>query len=217
MRVLALDTTSAYGSLAIAEDNEVIEEVTLHSPDGFGHVLFDHIRRLLNRHEWDVNSIRCFAAAAGPGSFTGVRVGLTAAKGLAEAAGGIAVGVSNLQALAAHGTTPLRAVVMDARRGEVYGAVYDSALQVVCPEIVVPFQRWVDSLPSAITEVISPDFSPFRGSFHREAHVIEQRVLAGAIGRIAVARLQAGEEPDAAAVDANYVRHSDAELNWKDR
>ena len=70
----------------------------------------------------------CFAAASGPGSFTGVRVGLAAVKGLAEAAGKRVVAVSNLRALAFFGSAPLRATVIDARRGEVYAALYNSRL-----------------------------------------------------------------------------------------
>ena len=77
-----------------------------------------------------------FASASGPGSFTGVRVGLTAVKGLAEATGRKVIAVSNLQALAWHGSRPLRAAVLDARRGEVYGGVYDAALQLVQEEVV---------------------------------------------------------------------------------
>ncbi len=71
--------------------------------------------------------VDCFAAASGPGSFTGVRVGLACVKGLAEALGKPAVAVSNLRAIASFGTAPWRAVVLDARRGEIYGAVYDAA------------------------------------------------------------------------------------------
>ena len=70
-----------------------------------------------------LEEIDCFAAASGPGSFTGVRVGLAAVKGLAEALGKPAVGISNLRALSLFGKAALRAVVLDARRGEVYGAV----------------------------------------------------------------------------------------------
>ncbi len=86
-----------------------------------------------------VHQMECFAAASGPGSFTGVRVGLAAAKGLAEATGKRMVAVSNLRALAAFGTAPLRATVIDARRGEIYGAVYNSQLELVMPEVVTRF------------------------------------------------------------------------------
>src|SRR5262245_47764071 len=131
MRVVAIDTTSSFGSIALREDSELLEEFSLHSPDGFSRILFDGIRSLLERHEWPITSIRCFAAASGPGSFTGVRIGLTAVKGLAEATGAAAVAISNLQALAAYGTTARRGVIIDAKRGEIYGAVYGRDLRPV--------------------------------------------------------------------------------------
>src|SRR5579864_2199667 len=96
--VLAVDTTGEVGSIALAGERGVIEEVPLDSPDGFAHVLFDEIERLLKRHALDVWKITAFASASGPGSFTGVRVGLTAVKGLAETTGRKVIAVSNLQA-----------------------------------------------------------------------------------------------------------------------
>lgn len=216
MRVLALDTTSAFGSIALLEDEQILEEVPLHSPDGFSQTLFGYLQRLLSRHQWPVCTVDCFAAAAGPGAFTGIRVGLAAVKGLAEATGRRAVGVSNLRALAACGSTEVRAVVADARRGEVYGAVYSRDGRVVSPEVVAPFGTWLRSLPANITEVLSPDFSPFRMSFDLPIPVVEQRVVAGAIARIAREMALAGDPLNPASVDANYVRRSDAELNWKD-
>ena len=83
--LLAIDTTSEFGSIALADSARVIEEVPIHSPEGFAHILFDEIHRLLARHGMKLRDIDVFASASGPGSFTGVRIGLTAAKGLAEA------------------------------------------------------------------------------------------------------------------------------------
>src|SRR5579864_8287208 len=147
-RVLALDTTGEFGSIAIVEDERVVEELPLHAGDGFGHILFGDIERLLARHNLSLEQIDVFASASGPGSFTGVRIGLTAVKGLAEATGRKAVAVSNLQALAWFGTRALRATVIDARRDEVYGAVYDSELRPVCEERVMKFSAWLAALPA---------------------------------------------------------------------
>lgn len=200
MRLLAIDTTSEFGSLALAEDGRVLEEVALHSPDGFAHVMFPEIEALLARHNLKITDIQGFAAAAGPGSFTGVRVGLTAAKGLAEATGRKVVAVSNLQAVASFGTHALRAPVLDARRGDIFGAVYDADLRLVAPEVVMKREDWLQTLPTG-TEVID------------QPH----RVLAGAIARIASLRFAAGLAQDPAEIDANYVRRSDAELLWRDK
>src|SRR4051812_24356597 len=158
--LLALDTTADLGSLALLHDAEVIEEVPLHSPDGFAHIIFGAIEALLARHELIVHDIDCFAGATGPGSFTGVRVGLTVVKGLGDATGQPVVGISNMAVLASFGEGPLRAVVLDARRGEVYGALYDSNLRIVQPEVVVRFADWLTGLPADDVEFIGLDFTP---------------------------------------------------------
>jgi tRNA threonylcarbamoyladenosine biosynthesis protein TsaB len=215
--ILSIDTTSEFGSIALTEGDRTIDEIPLHSPDGFGHILFQRIEQLLARHEVDVNHIDCFAAASGPGSFTGVRVGLTAVKGLAEATGKRVVAVSNLRALAFFGTAPLRAAVLDARRGEVYGAVYNDRLEIVAPEVVIKFPAWVQTLPQCGFEFIAVDFSPFLASVDPNIPVITApRALAAAIGRIASKEYREGRASDPVAIDANYVRRSDAELFWKE-
>lgn len=208
-RILAFDTTSEFGSLALAGDGVVVAEELMRSPDGFGHVLFGRVRTLLDTYGWKLEEIDCFAAASGPGSFTGVRVGLAAAKGLAEALGRPAVPVSNLEAVAWFGTAPLRAAAIDARRGQIYGAVYNAALDVVSPEAVTPLAAWLDSLPAGAIEFLSPDLPgpPFRET---------PRVQARAIAAIAAERFRLGRALDPALIDANYVRRSDAELFWKD-
>jgi tRNA threonylcarbamoyladenosine biosynthesis protein TsaB len=202
--LLAIDTTSEFGSLALftagAEGDRVLEEVALHSPDGFAHVMFPEIEALLARHNLKITDIEGFAVAAGPGSFTGVRVGLTAAKGLAEATGRKVVAVSNLQAVAFFGTHALRAPVIDARRGDIFGAVYDSALRLVAPEVVMQLQDFLRTLREDVQVIDHPP-----------------KLLARAIASIAAGRFAAGVAQDPAEIDANYVRRSDAELMWRDK
>ena len=193
--ILAIDTTQAYGSIALARNGEVIEELAIHAPSGFAHVLYGRLRELLDRRAVRLEEIDCFAAAAGPGSFTGVRVGLACVKGLAEALGRPAAAVSNLKALATFGTARLRAPMIDARRGEIYGAVYDDSGTLVMPEVVIKYDDWCRTLP-AEAELISND---------------PARPLAAAVARIAPE-----EARDPAALDAKYVRRSDAELFWKE-
>lgn len=198
MKILSIDTTSERGSIALTEGECVIEEVALHSPDGYAHVLFDEIRNLLTRHRVTLDDVDGFACASGPGTFTGVRVGLTAAKGLAEAASRKVVAVSNLKALASFGAAALRAPFLDARRGEIYGAVYDASLNLIHEEVVTNYDAWAAAFPA------------------RAERIGQTGPLAAAVGRIAAREFAAGRGLDPAAVDANYVRRSDAELLWKD-
>jgi len=214
LRLLAVDTTSESGSIALAEDGRVIEEVSLDAPaEGYAHILFDEIARLLVRHGLGLGDVDCFASAAGPGSFTGVRVGLTAVMGLAEANRRNAVAVSNLEALAWFGSRPLRAPVFDARRGAIYGGVYDASLHIAQEEVVMPFESWIAHLPQGDIEIITNGFvlpaQPL-------PVVQAPRALAGAIAQIAARRFAEGLAVDPAQIDANYVRRSDAELLWRD-
>ena len=219
--ILAVDTTHEFGSLALLRGAQVLEEMLLHSPEGFGQILFGRIAELLARHSTQTAEVQCFAAASGPGSFTGVRIGLACIKGLAEATGKPAVAVSNLAAMATFGSGALRAVVLDARRGEVYGAVYDACGAAVVPETVMPFTAWLRTLPEGEIEFVSTDFTPFALAvagtrFAGAAVITAPRALAAAVGRIAHDRLRAGQAVEPAGIDANYVRRSDAELFWKE-
>ena len=169
--ILSIDTTHAEGSLALARGGDLLEEAALESPSGFAHVIYAHLEALLARHAVAVDDIDCFAASSGPGAFTGVRVCLACIKGLAEACGKPAVAVSNLAAIASFGSAPLRAAIFDARRGEVYAAVYDDAGRVVMPETVAAPARWLDTLPEGV-ELVSPDFAPVAASLPHRARAM---------------------------------------------
>jgi tRNA threonylcarbamoyladenosine biosynthesis protein TsaB len=225
--ILAVDTTHEFGSLALLRGERTVEEIALHAPAGFAHVIYGHLAALLERHGFNLESIDCFAAASGPGSFTGVRVGLACVKGLAAALGKPAVAVSNLEAMATFGDGSLRAVLMDARRGQIYGAVYDAQGNLVSPEVVAKLADWLASLPASFPpsfskaelEFVSTEFTPFgealeAAGFAGAPLVTAPHALAAAIARIALARFLRGEACDPATIDANYVRRSDAELFW---
>lgn len=221
-RILAIDTTGEFGSIALYDGASAQTfETALHSPEGFGHILFDNIRALLDRAGWNIGEVDCFASASGPGSFTGVRVGLTAAKGLAEATRKPVVAVSNLKALALAGAGPIRATVIDARRGEIYGAVYSASLDEIRPERVTKFQAWLDDVPDG-AEFIGVNIAPFVPALaasprFRDATTLNASAsMAPLIARIAHDEYTAGRAVDPAAADANYVRRSDAELFWKE-
>jgi tRNA threonylcarbamoyladenosine biosynthesis protein TsaB len=209
--VLAVDTTHEHGSVALGE-----REISLDAPTGFAHVIYPCLRRLLDESGVRLADIDCFAAASGPGSFTGLRVGLACIKGLAEATGKPAVAVSNLEALARFGSRPLRAVIEDARRGEIYGAVYDAGGRVVVGETVGRLSDWLRTLPADELEFIAADFAVFGEQLPPGPRVTAPRALARAVACIAAEHFSRGAAQDPAALDANYVRRSDAELFWKE-
>ena len=217
---LAVDITGECGSIALADTQGIREEVLLLEPRAFSEVLFGEIRALLHRQNVAVKEIGLFAGAAGPGSFTGVRIGLAAIKGLAEVLRQPVVTVSNLEAVATYGTGPLRAALIDARRGEFYAALFDAAGNPVIPESVISLDRFLSLMPEEEVEWVSSDPDAFAAQLEgtRFASMPRKRAprgLAGAIARIAIGRLAAGLAVDPAVVEANYVRRSDAEVFWK--
>jgi tRNA threonylcarbamoyladenosine biosynthesis protein TsaB len=225
MITLALDTTGRQGSFALAQDNAIIEAISVDAPDGFGQIVFQQIDALLKRHGLALADIDCYAAASGPGSFTGIRVGLTAVKALAEVHGKPVVAISNLLALASLAGGRYRVPVLDARRGEVFAAVYDDQLRAVVDEAAFAWPKFVPSLENRDVTVIGLTAAIFEaggpahlpdGAGPRLKHVTAAEPLAAAIARLASARCARGETQPPEAVDANYVRRSDAELKWKD-
>ncbi len=207
MILLAFDTSSEHGSLALFRDGLLLEERAVDAPDGFGHVLFGEIEALLARHGIALRQLNRIAAASGPGSFTGIRVGLTAAKALAEALGCQVAAVSTLQALASFGSAARRAAVLDARRGEVYAGLFGPSLEPLAAESVGPLTALEAALAPDV-EIVTPDPTLLPGRRVTTA----SRSLAAAIGRLG----QSSEPMDPAGLDANYVRKSDAELFWKE-
>src|SRR5260370_25849521 len=125
MRVLAVDTSSERGSLCVTDRGEVLGEIRLASSIQYSERLFRSIEFLFQYLPFQLQDIDIFAAARGPGSFTGLRVGIAAMEGFVAAHRKNGVGVTTLEALA-WGTgirDALVAPMIDARRGDIYGGL----------------------------------------------------------------------------------------------
>ena len=225
MLLLAIDTTSFHGGVSLAGDDGILGTKSIEAPEGFGTVIYQEIRLLLQRHRLNLRDVDCYAAAAGPGSFTGIRIGLTVVKSLAEVHGKKVVPVSNLAALAWAGSGRYRAPILDARRGEVYAAVYDDQLRLVVDEVVTPWEDFLRLVGDREVSFLSPDPAMFQAG---GAAPIETRglaryptgtastCLAEAVAQVAARRFAEGQAVPPEAVDANYIRRPDAELKWRD-
>ncbi len=223
MNVLAFDTTSRRGSLALWLGGALAETVSVEAPDGFGSVLYWRIDELLARNAAALAAMDGFAAAAGPGSFTGIRVGLAAAKALGEIHGKPVVAVSNLKAVAAAWRGGgLRVPLLDARRGgEVFAAGYDSGMAQVFPETACGCRELAERLKSRDPTYLAVDPAVFASGGPAEAvgrsarHAVVNAALAASIAGIAAGELAAGRGVDPQRIEANYIRRPDAETNWK--
>ena len=216
--ILAMDTSGEHGSLALQRDEQLLECHELRAPQGFSNVLFGEICALLARHRASLEEVEVYAVAAGPGSFTGVRVGLTAAKGLAVARGKGVAPVSTLAATAVLAPPGPRILipVLDARRGELYAGVYQrEPLRPMLPETVArpaELEQRLAALNLSVRETAfcGPDLAKLPLTcFPR---LPTGRALAGAVAHLAWEAYRNGRLATAETADANYVRRSDAEI-----
>lgn len=128
MIILAVDTTTFSGSVALLKNTTLLAEVNMDSSRTYSERLLPSINFLLDVNRLDIKDVEAFAVAAGPGSFTGIRIGLSTIKSLAYASGRPVAPVSTLEALGLKLAHPQRGLVcplLDAKKGEVYAAVFE--------------------------------------------------------------------------------------------
>lgn len=236
MVLLAVDTASRAGSLAVLNDGRLAGVISTASDEPYSSRLFRQLDFLLHELQIKVSDFDVFAVNAGPGSFTGLRVGLAAVKGWSEVFSKPIVAVSGLEAVAAQASAASRggliAPVLDAHRGQIYAALYrfdDSRLVVEEPEQVCTAQEFLARLGSRneneqlhfvspCPAVLQPALDNWTAAPVRIARAVEPAspVFAPTIGQLAFERAARGEVTDSLRLDANYVRRSDAELLWKE-
>src|ERR1700722_18654207 len=129
MLILSVDTSTRIGNLAVLRDDKLLGEISSSEGDPYSCRLFTDLDGLLEDLKRGLPQRDLFGVAGGPGSFTGLRVGLTAVKAWAEVYDKPIVPVSGLQAVAAQipeaNGAALLVPVIDARRGQVFGAIYE--------------------------------------------------------------------------------------------
>lgn len=124
MKILAIDTSTNLGSVALVRDGRIAAEVSGMVRARHGETLLPHVERVLVVASEEIAAVDLIAVGIGPGSFTGLRVGVATAKGLAMASGRPICGVVSLRAIAAAQGQGVNAAVVDAHKGEVYAALY---------------------------------------------------------------------------------------------
>jgi len=232
MLILAVDTSSRHGSLAVLRDQKVLAATGGFSNEPYASRLFADLGLVLFEADVKLEEIDLLAVATGPGSFTGLRVGLTAVKAWAEVYGRPIAAVSGLEAVAiqAEAGERLLVPVMDARGGQLFGAIFrrgdpsTSQLQLLSEEVVLKseeFFRWVAHQTGCQTPLfLSPTMGAVRSTLGTSplAGVPLEEVsgeLAPFIGRLGYSRALRGELVDPLSLEANYVRRPDAEVNWR--
>ncbi|MEQ1910738.1 MAG: tRNA (adenosine(37)-N6)-threonylcarbamoyltransferase complex dimerization subunit type 1 TsaB [Vicinamibacterales bacterium] len=228
MRVLALDTTTRGGSVAIAEDGRVVFERMGDGARSHAERLPAELIDALHTVGWSMSDIDLFAVASGPGSFTGLRIGIATMQGLAFVHGKRVAAVSALRALAeaaATGAPPGTRVGawMDASRREVFSALYDVASRphddsVTLTDVEAPtasppastIERWSQlGLPSSLCGEGAMKYAPLVPTSIR---VLPSPALAPIVARLALMQHAAGDTRTPAGVQPLYVRRPDVEI-----
>ncbi|HKM47960.1 MAG TPA: tRNA (adenosine(37)-N6)-threonylcarbamoyltransferase complex dimerization subunit type 1 TsaB [Terriglobales bacterium] len=218
MLLLAVDTSGKNGSLALARvgplqtEIDVLETVPL-TGGAFSAQLVPQIAALLAKHGYSKSDLGAFAVASGPGSFTGLRVGLAAIKALAEALQKPIVAVSLLEAVASSGSARGRVLAaLDAGRGDVYAGDYELGPKVrMHSERLLSREAFV--VEAAGKAVVTTDAA--LAAIARAAGVPVELIeypSSGVIARVGWEHLQRGETVGPGELEANYIRHSDAEI-----
>jgi tRNA threonylcarbamoyladenosine biosynthesis protein TsaB len=217
MLLLVTDTSGKHGSVGLAhaesEEIKVIESVPL-AGGTFSAQLVPQIAGLLAKHGFRKHDLGAFIVISGPGSFTGLRVGLAAMKALAEILEKPIVPVSLLEVIAASAGAHGKVIAtLDAGRGEVYTGEYEfrPGSAALCSEQLLPINAFVSRAGEAA--VVTPDASLAETLRSAGITVISvEYPTAEWIARVGWQRLQAGQTVTPEQLEANYIRRSDAEI-----
>src|ERR1035437_279314 len=159
MLILAVDTSTRTGSVAVLRDDKILAEVSGLEETPYSSRLFTDLETLKANAPFELNQIDVFAVTSGPGSFTGLRIGLTAVKAWAEVHDKPIAAISGLEAISAQSKVmggelglenQILAPFFDARRGQLFGALYrhvpgnPGALELVSPESILSTEEFID-------------------------------------------------------------------------
>jgi tRNA threonylcarbamoyladenosine biosynthesis protein TsaB len=229
--ILAIDTSESRGSVAVRKDGQLVVLCRHDSNEEYSSWLLPVVQVLLSQSGVSLDRVDVLAVSTGPGSFTGLRVGLAAVKAWAEVYGKPVVGVSRLQAMARFGMNRAGciAATYDAQRGQMFGGLYRMRAgclhaveneQVIAPEDFLALVDaraglesvcWVSLDPELLT-----DLDGWKTRLERGDSILRcSGDLASVVGEAAEERARNGEFTDPLLLDANYVRRSDAEIFWK--
>jgi len=222
MLLLATDTSGKHGSIALAHAKnannsnsgplEILEVVPL-AGGTFSAQLVPQIAALLAKHGFKKEDIGAFAVASGPGSFTGLRVGLAAIKALAEVTGKPIAAVSLLEAVARSGKVRGKVIAaLDAGRGEIYTGIYDITERVTAvSEQLLARDDFVHAAAGLCVTTPSPSVA----GLARDAGIQVEEIdvpQSDAMARLGWEKIQAGETVSPEELEANYIRRTDAEI-----
>lgn len=230
MPILALDTATLVSSVALTTPDTLVAELTIQTKLTHSELLMPHIDQLLTAARVQKNALKAIAVSIGPGSFTGLRIGLASAKAMAYALKLPIVGVPTLQALAFNCPVPgiYLAPLLDAQKGNVYFAVYswqNGEFREVKPASVGAFDQVLEELIHMDQQVIvMGESAVMYGDRIKQAggkvtvappHMVMPR--AASVGLVGYQMFNSGIQHEVMTMEPLYIRRSEAEELWEQR
>jgi tRNA threonylcarbamoyladenosine biosynthesis protein TsaB len=229
VKILGIDTSTPWGSIGLIDGDQILCEYSLNGKVSHSARVLKSIDRVLGDSEVPIGNVDGFAISIGPGSFTGLRIGVSVVKGLAFATGKPVVGVSTLDALAQNAryfpylTCPL----LDARKGEVYAALYRNTEKNVPTRFTPEMAIKPDDLLEGIDEKVLflgngvyiygdlirrklGNMAHIGGSFFNFVH-------GAVIAQMGGPHLEKGQYLNLEEFTPRYLRKSEAELKWEEK
>lgn len=219
--ILAIETSTPNGSVALLNDDELICELYTDKAEAHAATLLPTIEKLCSITQTDIKSINGIAVSIGPGAFTGLRVGINTAQGLAQTLKLPVFPIPTLEAFAhsvTQTTTPIF-VTLDARKDEIYGALFKwvaKKLIIVIPEKALPPDEWVRLLSETVQTAftaIGPGYMKYREVFkkHFREVIVELAEHAGIpralnIGLLGLSCLINGQGKKPEEIKPRYLR-----------
>jgi tRNA threonylcarbamoyladenosine biosynthesis protein TsaB len=219
VRILAIETSEGPGSVAVADGPNLLAHSDLRGPQRTAQALVPEAKALLDRVGWRPDGLKLVAVGIGPGSFTGLRIGVTMARTLAYAAGAEILGIDTLETLAAGVPEELAevAVAVDAQRGEAVACTFrrDEGGWMRPSELRhrLPMAEWLDGLPDAAA-LCSPVLRKIAPSVPPRLVVVDPTFWvpsAAVVARLAFRDYQAGRRDDLWTLAPVYSRRAAAE------
>lgn len=228
MKYLTIDTTTKVTALALAEDGALVGEGFLHTNQTHSERLIPMLDQLLIAASWQLNELDLIGVVRGPGSFTGIRIGIATAQGLAQVMDIPMLGVLSLDALAwaGYGREEEIVPVLDARKNEWYTARYGweeggEQLQVLSPPQAISPDAWVKQLLQVDKRILFAGdavtkYKDYLQETLKDRAVLLPEYMSLPRGAYAVRAIWQKwlENPSGEMIEPYYIRLSEAEVNW---
>lgn len=217
MKILALETSGTFGGVAALDGDRLLAALSLDRSIRTARSLAPGMRDVLRAAGWSARDVELVAVAAGPGSFTGLRLGVTTAKTFAYAVGCKLLGINTLEVIAAQAPAacePLH-VIVDAQRQQVFASTRTDAPAApsLAPTQVLAIDDWLRELSSGAW-VTGPMLARLAERLPRDVNVVDPALwtpTAESVARLAWRHYQAGRRDDVFQLVPQYYRRSAAE------